>query len=196
MNTSIQWLEKVFFISLMMPGVFIFCLKPFSIFVYKKLGTIYLLILLLFELVGAITLKKWDAIEIIALVSFGSAVPIIVELNIRNVSVTLNRILSITEKNQSIFIFPILEELHFRWLIYNVGELLSITNMEFLIISALAFGIAHIPYLGEKSLYKTFQGVLLAALFLKLGVLVTILCHLFFNIFVYLNQENSHYFER
>lgn len=83
------------------------------------------------------------------------------------------------------------EEINFRWLLYNVGSKLQISIIDFIIISSLTFGLAHYPYLGKKGLSKIIQGGILSILYLKLGILMAILCHFTFNTFVYVSRQNK-----
>ncbi|MFD1125355.1 type II CAAX prenyl endopeptidase Rce1 family protein [Lentilactobacillus raoultii] len=107
-------------------------------------------------------------------------------------------VLNILREKNSIFSFPLLEELHFRWLIYYTGLEIHQNFMTFIVISSLAFSFSHLPYLGfKRGTIKVFQGILMSILFLKYGVILTILCHMAFNIFVYFYVQNrkENYYE-
>lgn len=106
-------------------------------------------------------------------------------LLIISVGVPFRKIIRLISENQSLFLFPILEETHFRWVLFVIGKTISITSFDFVLISGLAFGIAHIPYLGRKSIYKIIQGLILAVLFFYIGLPMAVLCHVLFNVFVY-----------
>lgn len=182
---NIQWLNFLFFVLLTMPGAFINFLKKIPVFRYNTSGNLYLFILFIYILFFSFLSNNYYLITLIFSIALVLVLPLIIELKIWKFSSVKNRVLRIIFNNSSLFIFPILEELNYRWLIYNVGQKLDITCFSYIIISSLAFGISHIPYLGNKSIYKIIQGFLLAFIFLKFGVLSSILCHALFNIFVY-----------
>lgn len=100
---------------------------------------------------------------ILLIISVG--VPLACELKLWKYNDTYRKIIRLISENQSLFLFPILEETHFRWVLFVIGKTISITSFDFVLISGLAFGIVHIPYLGRKSIYKIIQGLILAVLF-------------------------------
>lgn len=188
---NIQWLKLFTFILLTMPGAFIYIFKKIRFFKYKSFGSIYLYVLLAFELILGILLKRPLGILSMVVIILGVGIPVLLELKSWRLADVYQRIIRVIGKNESLFIFPILEELHFRWLIYTVGQLLAITPFAFVLISGLSFGVSHIPYLGSKSIPKTIQGFLLAILFLNMGLMTSIVCHMMFNIFVYVYRVTS-----
>ena len=183
---SIQWLKSLIFIFITMPGAFIYIVKEIPVFKYKSLGEIYLYILFIFDLILGFVFQKYFGIVFMGLVVVGTGVPLVCELNIWKFNDTYRKIVRIIVNNKSLFLFPILEEVHFRWILFTVGQTLSITIFAFILISGLSYGIAHIPYLGIKSLYKIIQGLILATLFVYVGLTMAVLCHISFNTFVYI----------
>lgn len=174
-----------------MPGAFIYVFRKIRFFRCKSFGSIYLYILFIFELIlGSMLRRPFGMILLIVLI-LGAGIPVLLELKIWRFTDVYHNVIRIVGKNESIFIFPVLEEMHFRWLIYTMGQSLAITPLAFVLISGLSFGVSHIPYLGSKSILKAIEGFLFAILFLKLGLMVSIACHMMFNIFVYFYRVDS-----
>ncbi|MEO5286242.1 CPBP family intramembrane glutamic endopeptidase [Limosilactobacillus allomucosae] len=180
---NILWLDYLFFFLSIMPGAGIPYVK--KIFKYQTMGRLYLEILFVIQLAYSIIFQRYEVVGIYLCMLGGVIFPIILEKNIVGKSRDLSFIVNTISKYKSIFLFPVLEEINFRWLLFNAGKDVHQTFIDFIIISSLAFGISHYPYLGKKGLVKTFQGTLLSLLFIKYGLLMVILCHLMFNMFVF-----------
>lgn len=168
-----------------MPGAFIYIVKEIPVFQYKSLGSTYLYILFIFDLIIEFVFQKYFGLIFMGLVVVGTVFPLVCELNIWKFNDIYRKIIRTINKNKSLFLFPILEEIHFRCLLFMIGQTLSITTFAFVLISGLSFGISHIPYLGIKSIYKVVQGLILAILFVYVGLPMAVLCHVLFNILVY-----------
>lgn len=186
MNLHIQWLKLVY-ILILMPGIFIFPLK--KILRRMSTGSIYLLIMLVYQLAISFILKNYTNIYILVGLIIGVIIPLILEMYFNQGRYILRKIKQIILINSSVFVFPILEELQYRWGIYELGMLIHENQIEFVLISSLAFTVSHIPYLGIKGFSKVFQGIILGIIFVKFNICMCILCHLMFNVFVNIRNE-------
>lgn len=175
----------------MMPGAFIYILKMLPYFRFKSLGTLYLYVLFFFDLILSLVYQSTEYIYIILFTVCSVILSLAIELSAWKNPRIMLRTFQIIQEQKSIFIFPILEEFHFRWMIFLIGKTIGITLVSYVLISGLAFGISHLPYLGYRSVYKVIQGIIFAILFLKYGILISIICHFLFNTFVYFYRQQE-----
>jgi len=117
--------------------------------------------------------------------------------NLKEIYTILNAIYKKNKVNiQSIIYFPILEELIFRYYIYQYWLFLEINIFYYIIISSVAFVLAHIFYQGFTSIVKLIFSFSLNLVFIVTqNVFVGIVIHIIFNFFVYLIHTNkqTHY---
>lgn len=91
-----------------------------------------------------------------------------------------------------IVILPILEEYVFRACIYKFCSYYFDTNIPFLLLSSIGFGLNHIIYPKINILSKSFWGVVLGIQFIVCNNLFCcILTHIICNLFVYFMGRNS-----
>ncbi len=94
---------------------------------------------------------------------------------------------------QSVIYFPILEEFIFRYFIFQYCILFGFNDIQFILLSTLAFVLAHVFYQGVTSVVKLIFSVVLGIIFLlTLNVFVTIIIHCIFNFLIYI-VRNSKY---
>ncbi|WP_321221015.1 CPBP family intramembrane glutamic endopeptidase, partial [Listeria monocytogenes] len=101
------------------------------------------------------------------------------------------KLLTIYKKNkiiiQSIVWFPVLEEIIFRFFIYQYCELFDFSNIQYILLATFSFVIAHIFYQGVSSIVKILFSFILSILFLlTLNIFLTIIIHCIFNFLVYI----------
>ncbi|WP_367600674.1 CPBP family glutamic-type intramembrane protease [Limosilactobacillus fermentum] len=88
-----------------------------------------------------------------------------------------------------IVMFPLFEELNFRYFLYLETKMLSISVIAFIILSTLSFFLTHLLYQGIsayiKLLFSFGQAVLLV---LSNSIILVILVHIIFNILVFLDR--------
>lgn len=163
------------------------------------MGTLYLLTIFSIQIFYSIIFNNYSLLKIYLCLLLGIVIPVIVEKYISNHSKNIKELIGLFGNYKPILLFPILEEANFRWLLFYSGRSIHISAIDFLVISSLAFGISHYPYLGKKGLIKTIQGLILSWLFIKYGFLMAVVCHLVFNIIVFLNnmhQNPSNYYSK
>ncbi|ENU4936234.1 CPBP family intramembrane glutamic endopeptidase [Listeria monocytogenes] len=107
------------------------------------------------------------------------------------------KLLTIYKKNriiiQSIVWFPVLEEIIFRFFIYQYCELFDFSNIQYILLATFSFVIAHIFYQGVSSIVKILFSVILSTLFLlTLNIFVTIIIHCIFNFLVYIVRTGKY----
>lgn len=77
MNLHIQWLKLVY-ILILMPGIFIFPLK--KVLIRMSTGSIYLLIMLVYQLAISFILKNYTNMYILVGLIIGVIIPLILEM--------------------------------------------------------------------------------------------------------------------
>ncbi|MBC1480942.1 CPBP family intramembrane metalloprotease [Listeria seeligeri] len=98
---------------------------------------------------------------------------------------------------QSVIYFPILEEFIFRYFIFQYCILFGFNDIQFILLSTLAFVLAHVFYQGVTSVVKVIFSVVLGIIFLlTLNVFVTIIIHCIFNFLIYIvrNSKYNNYY--
>ncbi|MBC1540100.1 CPBP family intramembrane metalloprotease [Listeria seeligeri] len=111
------------------------------------------------------------------------------------------KLIYISKKNkiiiQSVIYFPILEEFIFRYFIFQYCILFGFNDIQFILLSTLAFVLAHVFYQGVTSVVKVIFSVVLGIIFLlTLNVFVTIIIHCIFNFLIYIvrNSKYNNYY--
>ncbi len=107
------------------------------------------------------------------------------------------KLLTIYKKNkiiiQSIVWFPVLEEIIFRFFIYQYCELFDFSNIQYILLATFSFVIAHIFYQGVSSIVKILFSFILSILFLlTLNIFLTIIIHCIFNFFSYIVRTSKY----
>ncbi|EBF6126249.1 CPBP family intramembrane metalloprotease, partial [Listeria monocytogenes] len=107
------------------------------------------------------------------------------------------KLLTIYKKNkiiiQSIVWFPVLEEIIFRFFIYQYCELFDFSNIQYILLATFSFVIAHIFYQGVSSIVKILFSFILSILFLlTLNIFLTIIIHCIFNFLVYIVRTSKY----
>ncbi|MEK1353698.1 CPBP family intramembrane metalloprotease [Limosilactobacillus fermentum] len=182
---SILWLN-VLLIFTTFPGIIYVLFNAISIFRYLKMSTIYLgtLIVLVFFDCCVLDKKILILVLVILLLPLGYA-------SFEKKLLNLNR--NILLKNMNYFrlivMFPLFEELNFRYFLYLETKMLSISVIAFIILSTLSFFLTHLLYQGIsayiKLLFSFGQAVLLV---LSNSIILVILVHIIFNILVFLDR--------
>jgi len=93
----------------------------------------------------------------------------------------------------SLILAPIVEELVFRELIFRVTFNQVISWKIWLVISTLCFALIHIDSI-ESFVAALIMGFVLGIIYMKQGILYSIVAHLFYNIFwLFLHVKNDVY---
>nr|MBO1355295.1 CPBP family intramembrane metalloprotease [Enterococcus sp. DIV0212c] len=183
-------MHDLLFLITLFPGMFLLLTKRLPIIGKKSNFFQYLICLSLVTIInGFFFQQSWFVLIAAISVLILSFLLFAVEYLI--LEKKYNKLLSVYRKNrtviQSIVHFPILEELIFRYFIYQYCLILGYENFQYILLSTFAFVIAHIFYQGAASTVKCIFALTLSLVFiLTLNIFVTILIHSLFNFFVYL----------
>jgi len=187
-----EWL----FVLTLYPGALLLVLRRIPI-IRKKSGFFLYLVCLSTVAVGNLLLFERDVI-ILKSIGFALVIPfilfsfeyLVIEKNYKKLNSTYkkNRVII-----QSIVQFPILEELIFRYFIYQYCILFGFNAIQYVILSTGSFVIAHVFYQGYSSIIKTVFSICLNIIFLMtMNVFITISIHIVFNFFVYLMKTTQY----
>ena len=133
---------------------------PGVVFLFLKKEGIreYTLVLMSITIINILCLKQWDLmIALIVVIT----IPIIlykIEKMVLNKKISLSLSKLEIDGGSVIFLIPLFEELIFRYFIFyhvvSIGSNLGNSNNLYLIISTMAFVVAHIKRLKLQALYK------------------------------------------
>ncbi|HDI1146318.1 TPA: CPBP family intramembrane metalloprotease, partial [Staphylococcus aureus] len=84
---------------------------------------------------------------------------------------------------------PILEELNFRYFLYNFSLIYHYHYIQYIILSVLTFVFSHFLYQGKSSIIKIFFATMQTLIYLCFrDIFINIIVHKIFNILVFSSQ--------
>ncbi|WP_240046863.1 CPBP family intramembrane glutamic endopeptidase [Staphylococcus aureus] len=85
--------------------------------------------------------------------------------------------------------YPILEELNFRYFLYNFSLIYHYHYIQYIILSVLTFVFSHFLYQGKSSIIKIFFATMQTLVYLCFrDIFINIIVHMIFNILVFSSQ--------
>lgn len=159
---------------------------------FKKEGIReYTLVLMSITIINILCLKQWDLmIALIVVIT----IPIIlykIEKMVLNKKISLSLSKLEIDGGSVIFLIPLFEELIFRYFIFyhvvSIGSNLGNSNNLYLIISTMAFVVAHIKRLQLQALYKIPFSLLLSIIYIVTEeIWLCCMVHVIFNAIAYI----------
>jgi len=186
----------VLFLFTVYPGMLFFILQKLPIISRKSGFFQYLSTLFIVTIINGFLFPQSSIILIggssLLIASFGLfAVEYIL------VEKKYNNLIAVYRKNrvviQSVVQFPLLEELIFRYFIYQHCLYFGFNTIQYVLLSTLSFVIAHMFYQGAGSAVKIIFSFSLNCVFLLTkDIFVVIAIHIIFNFFVYLMRISKY----
>lgn len=166
---------------------------PGVVFLFLKKEGIreYTLVLMSITIINILCLKQWDLmIALIVVIT----IPIIlykIEKMVLNKKISLSLSKLEIDGGSVIFLIPLFEELIFRYFIFyhvvSIGSNLGNSNNLYLIISTMAFVVAHIKRLKLQALYKIPFSLLLSIIYIVTEeIWLCCMVHVIFNAIAYI----------
>lgn len=185
----IHWLNILFIITVF-PGIILFLLERFSIF--NKLISIerYVFALAIVSSINLIYSKSLIYPLLIIIM-----IPIILFLfeymNLKDESKTFKKVSFYIREMKRFYLIlvliPIMEELVFRYFIYEISIIFKYTLWQYILLSVLSFTFVHFFEQGAKALIKIPFALIQSIVFLySMNIYICFLIHIIFNILVYL----------
>ncbi|WP_376716180.1 CPBP family intramembrane glutamic endopeptidase [Vagococcus lutrae] len=95
----------------------------------------------------------------------------------------------------SVVLYPVIEEINFRYNLFQIMTTLNFSNFQFMILSTLSFTITHVISQGNRSLIKLFFALYQSLIFVVFeNIYLNILTHVIFNFFVSIDKNNKEYY--
>lgn len=191
----IQWLKYVGFLITCFPGILLVILRNISKFRYISEFYKYLIsisFVILFNSLFFINFWK-EYVEVIILL----VIPITIFLLERKFLNFERRKSKLATNDKiallSIVLYPIMEELNYRYFILIYSSLLGYSSVQFIMISTLTFVFSHFLYQGNMSLIKiVFSFIQASVMVFTNNVFIVIGIHVIFNVLVYFEKSKSY----
>ncbi|WP_354417249.1 CPBP family glutamic-type intramembrane protease [Vagococcus lutrae] len=196
-------LLRVFFILTLFPGgvFFIFFnlnflkIKKFPMYISYVISVLFIIILYLIY-----NLLRWEngiSLELFALffLMFFTIFIFVIEkfFVLKKISFSYNRYNIVTII--SVVLYPVIEEINFRYNLFQIMTTLNFSNFQFMILSTLSFTITHVISQGNRSLIKLFFALYQSLIFVVFeNIYLNILTHVIFNFFVSIDKNNKEYY--
>ncbi|ECB9810891.1 CPBP family intramembrane metalloprotease [Listeria monocytogenes] len=193
-------MHNIFFLITLFPGMLLLLTKWIPVLCRRSTFFQYLLCLFLITIMNCLFFRQ-HLVVVFSLICILFLPFILFFVEYIFVERQWKKLLTIYKKNriiiQSIVWFPVLEEIIFRFFIYQYCELFDFNNIQYVLLATFSFVIAHIFYQGVSSIVKILFSFILSILFLlTLNIFLTIIIHCIFNFLVYIvrtsKYENRH----
>lgn len=191
-------LHRLAFLLTVFPGIIYVILKMFSSLKICKSSNVYLLSLLIGSIFSIVIFSQWVTMFEIFVVVGVAVFYIFVE----SLGIKFNYFANHARINLNLFItiilFPMLEEVNFRQLLWVEMRYLNYNYIFYIVLSAMAFLITHIVYQGISAFVKIPFSVGQAIIFFSTqNILFVITIHLIFNTIILIDRiENQKSFYR
>lgn len=176
------------------PGIIYMFLRNVYFFKNSKTRNVYLIALITVDLISLLVLKEYKLIIFISISIIVPYIYIIFEKIPLNSRKMFHNIKESNSMFNILILFPIFEELNFRFILFKDCYYLNLNNGVFLLVSILSFLITHLIYQGINALKKIPFSILQAILImLTYNIWIIIITHIIFNILVFIEKSNSSY---
>ncbi|EAD3637955.1 TPA: CPBP family intramembrane metalloprotease, partial [Listeria monocytogenes] len=189
-------MHNIFFLITLFPGMLLLLTKWIPVLSRKSTFFQYLLCLFLITIMNSLFFRQ-QFVVVLSLICILFLPFILFFVEYIFVERQWKKLLTIYKKNkiiiQSIVWFPVLEEIIFRFFIYQYCELFDFSNIQYILLATFSFVIAHIFYQGVSSIVKILFSFILSILFLlTLNIFLTIIIHCIFNFLVYIVRTSKY----
>ncbi|HEG7391629.1 TPA: CPBP family intramembrane metalloprotease [Staphylococcus aureus] len=173
------------------PGILLICIRKVPYFKYLTEFHKYILVLIIVLIIDMCLFLSYINIYLSVFVII--ITPVIIYITEKSLLFNKN-LFDFYNKNSKFILsvliaYPILEELNFRYFLYNFSLIYHYHYIQYIILSVLTFVFSHFLYQGKSSIIKIFFATMQTLIYLCFrDIFINIIVHKIFNILVFSSQ--------